>query len=92
MMTPEMGRETPKIRDVKGDISSTEGAFSAVPHLLRLGAAVTHGPEVGAGGLVPGLAWGLPRVSRARVPPVTIRLISRCACDLQRGTEEMTRY
>lgn len=49
-MTPEMGRETtPKMTDVKGDISSTEGAFSAVPHLLRLGTAVTHGPEVGLG-------------------------------------------
>ena len=49
-MTPEMGRETTlKMTDVKGDISSAEGAFSAVPHLLRLGTAVTHGPEVGLG-------------------------------------------
>ena len=53
-MTPEMGRETAlKMRDVKGDISSAEGAFSAVHHLLRLGTAVTHGPEVGLG------AWHL---------------------------------
>ena len=40
----------------------------------------------------PGLGWGLPRGSRARVPPVTIRLISRRTCDSQQGTEEMTRY
>ena len=47
MMIPEMGSKTLKMRDVKGDISSAEGAFSAVPHLLRLGTAVT-----------PGLRWG----------------------------------
>ena len=52
-MTPEMRRETLNMRDVKGDISSAEGAFSAVPHLLRLGTAVTLGPEVGLG------AWHL---------------------------------
>ena len=80
-MTPETGKGALKIRDVKGNISSQEGAFSAIPCLLMLGTEVTHRRGAGAGSQAPGPAWGLLRGSRAGTPPFIIRIISRCTCD-----------